>query len=201
MFYIVFQYCRVELYDSLVMKMSKLPCNGHDAFEKAINDGYKFIDKTMYITLMTDYPVVLLCRPRRFGKSLFTSMLRSYFEGKKNLFKGMAIHSTLSTDEYPVIHFNFSKGNLSLKATLKALVTAEAARHSITLSKTNEVDDLLGDLVINLKKKFGKNVVLLIDDYDHPLQDFFSSEGKNSQRALNTRLDHYKTFFTTVKAL
>ena len=186
--------------------MSKLPTNGLDDYESAVKDGFKFIDKTTYIENITKYSVVLMCRPRRFGKSLFTSMLKSYFEGKKELFVNTSIYDIMPTEEYPVIYFNFSKGSKkssnSLKTMLKSLVQTEANRHSIKLKKTLEIEQLLEDLVVKLtKKNDDKKVVLLIDEYDHPLQEFLTNESRNSKRALDTRLEHYMSFFATVKAL
>ena len=84
---------------------------GIQTFEKIIEGNYLYIDKTEYIYRMvhgaSNY--CFLSRPRRFGKSLLTSTLHSYFAGKKDLFKGLAIEK-LETEwtEYPVLHFDMS---------------------------------------------------------------------------------------------
>ena len=72
-------------------QLKRLPV-GIQTFEKIINDDYLYIDKTEYIWNMTHLSnYIFLSRPRRFGKSLLVSTIQSYFEGKKGLFKGLAI--------------------------------------------------------------------------------------------------------------
>ncbi len=80
-------------------------------FSKLRKEGYLYVDKTDIIYKMTNgaRKFIFLSRPRRFGKSLLVSTLKSYFEGKKELFEGLAIEK-LETDwnEYPVITFSMS---------------------------------------------------------------------------------------------
>ena len=84
---------------------------GIQTFEKIREKGYLYIDKTQYIVdfrqKLTSY--VFLSRPRRFGKSLFASTLQAYFEGRKELFEGLAI-ADYEKDwvKYPVLHFDLS---------------------------------------------------------------------------------------------
>ena len=86
---------------------------GIQTFSEIINKNYLYIDKTEYVYRMThsSSKYMFLSRPWRFGKSLLTSTLRSYFEGQRELFKGLAMER-LETEwtEYPVLHFDMSLG-------------------------------------------------------------------------------------------
>ena len=95
---------------------------GIQTFEEIINRKLLYIDKTEYVYRMTHDggKHFFLSRPRRFGKSLLVSTLQSYFEGKKDLFKGLAIEK-LETEwtEYPVLHFDMSGGKHMEKEELE----------------------------------------------------------------------------------
>ena len=83
---------------------------GIQSFPQLIEDGYVYVDKTDLIySLVKEGKIYFLSRPRRFGKSLLVSTLKCYFEGRKDLFKGLAIDK-LETDwvEYPVFHIDFN---------------------------------------------------------------------------------------------
>ena len=86
---------------------------GIQTFSELITKGYLYIDKTEHVYRMThsNSKYMFLSRPRRFGKSLLTSTLRTYFEGRKDLFEGLAIEK-LETEwtQYPVLHFDMSLG-------------------------------------------------------------------------------------------
>ena len=92
----------------------KLPIGIQD-FESIRNDNYEYVDKTEYIyRLVNSGKPYFLSRPRRFGKSLFLSSLRAYFEGKKELFTGLKIMELEGDGEnawqkYPVFYFDFNK--------------------------------------------------------------------------------------------
>ncbi|MCL1933782.1 MAG: AAA family ATPase, partial [Candidatus Azobacteroides sp.] len=88
----------------------KLPVGIQD-FEKLRTENYLYVDKTQYLyDLVSLSQPYFLGRPRRFGKSLFLSMLKAYFQGKKELFEGLAI-ADLEKEwaEYPVIYIDFNK--------------------------------------------------------------------------------------------
>ena len=83
--------------------------SGNSSFEKLIQSGNVYIDKTQYLyNLLTDgRTYYFLSRPRRFGKSLTLSTLEAIFKGKRELFKGLYIDSTdYDWKEYPVIHLS-----------------------------------------------------------------------------------------------
>ncbi len=82
---------------------------GIQSFEQIIEDGYVYLDKTALVyDLVTNGKIYFLSRPRRFGKSLLVSTLKCYFEGKKELFKGLAIDKLEKEwKQYPVLHLSF----------------------------------------------------------------------------------------------
>ncbi len=155
---------------------------GIQTFSDIIEGGYVYVDKTEYVYNMTRYKYIFLSRPRRFGKSLLTSTLESYFEGRKDLFKGLAIEK-LEKDwiEYPVIHLDMSGGkHLDEDALVRYIldVLADNAKHlgvEVTATDTNIA---FKQLIVNAAEKYGKKVVVLIDEYDAPLLDVMH-EGQN----------------------
>ena len=94
---------------------------GIQDFESIIRDGYVYVDKTALIYRMaTEGKVYFLSRPRRFGKSLLVSTLKYYFQGRKDLFQGLAIDSMEKEwAEYPVFHIDFNGSNFTKPYTLE----------------------------------------------------------------------------------
>ena len=83
---------------------------GIQTFGQIIEQGYVYVDKTALVyRLVTEGKIYFLSRPRRFGKSLLVSTLKAYFQGKRELFKGLAIDA-LETEwkDYPVFHIDFN---------------------------------------------------------------------------------------------
>ncbi len=150
---------------------------GIQTFEEIRKLDNLYIDKTEYIYRMThtDGKYFFLSRPRRFGKSLLVSTFQSYFEGKKELFKGLAIEKLEKEwNEYPVLHFDLSKGKHMEKEQLNRylldIIEKQEARFDC---KSNRIDVniRLDDLINAVYHKTGKQVVVLIDEYDAPLLD------------------------------
>lgn len=102
------------------MELKRLPV-GIQTFEKLIEQDCLYVDKTHYIHKMIQLSsYVFLSRPRRFGKSLLVSMLHSYFEGRKDLFKGLYIEKAEKEwTEYPVLRFDMSSAKHSDVEELK----------------------------------------------------------------------------------
>ena len=159
------------------MAALKLYPVGIQTFERIRKEDKLYVDKTEYIYRMTHSGgcYFFLSRPRRFGKSLLTSTFQSYFEGKKDLFKGLAIEKLEQEwTEYPVLHFDMSGGKHMEKKELEDYLgyqlANKEARYGITTPQ-NGVNNRLTDLILTAYRKTGKQVVVLIDEYDAPLLD------------------------------
>ncbi len=144
--------------------------------------GYVYIDKTDLVYKMTHSSsrYVFLSRPRRFGKTLLVTTLRAYFEGRRELFNGLAME-TLETEwkTYPVLHFSMSRAKHfdkdKLNRYLMNLIEREALRFGVEINGI-DADVCLYNLVENLYYKTGQKVVVLIDEYDSPLLDVVHEE-------------------------
>ena len=150
---------------------------GIQTFEEIINRNLLYVDKTEYVYRMTHGggKYFFLSRPRRFGKSLLASTFQSYFEGKKELFKGLAIEQ-LETEwtEYPVLHFDMSGGKHLDKEALQRYILHTLEENEERFGIKNDSVDTnirLNDLIMTAYKKTGRQVVVLIDEYDAPLLD------------------------------
>jgi len=186
----------------------KLPI-GVQSFKVLRNDRYLYVDKTKYITqLVTSSRVYFLSRPRRFGKSLFLSTLAAYFLGQKELFKGLyleqaeeeqaVLESRTAWQEYPVFYLDFNTGNYNCMKALQENL-------NIFLSR---LEDIYGKEAIEetppkrfeglLKRayeKTGKQVVILVDEYDKPLlQTMGVNEALNEQYR-----NELKAFYSVLK--
>ena len=150
---------------------------GIQTFEEIIHRDLLYIDKTEYIYRMSHSggKHFFLGRPRRFGKSLLVSTMQSYFEGKKELFKGLAMENLEKEwTEYPVLHFDMSGGKHMEKEQLERYL-ADVLEEQETKwgyhSKKIDANLRLKDLIDFAYEKTGKQVVVLIDEYDAPLLD------------------------------
>ena len=150
---------------------------GIQTFEEIIKNGLLYIDKTEYIYRMTHGggKYFFLGRPRRFGKSLLVSTFDSYFSGKKELFEGLAIEKLEKEwTEYPVLHFDMSGGKHMEKEMLEDYLSnrleTEEKKWGITNPKRG-ANDRLTELISTAYEKSGKQVVVLIDEYDAPMLD------------------------------
>ena len=150
---------------------------GIQTFEEIREKGYLYVDKTKYIVDFREKGMkyIFLSRPRRFGKSLFASTLQAYFEGRKELFEGLAI-ADYEKDwvKHPVLHFDMSgakhMGIEQLKRYLADMLEEQETKWGY---KTHLIDANLRliELVKQAYNQTGKNVVVIIDEYDAPLLD------------------------------
>ena len=156
-------------------QLKRLPV-GIQTFTEIINREMLYIDKTEYIYRMTKLSkYIFLSRPRRFGKSLLVSTLQSYFEGKKELFKGLAIEQLEKEwAQHPVLRFSLASGKHMEKEQLERylldILSDNEERFGLHSDKV-DTNIRLKDLIKNVYDKTGKQVVVLIDEYDAPLLD------------------------------
>ena len=156
-------------------QLKRLPV-GIQTFSEVIDLDCLYIDKTEYIWNMIHLgKYIFLSRPRRFGKSLLVSTLQAYYEGRKDLFKGLFIE-TVEKDwtEYPVLRFDMSLGKHMEKEQLERYllyILGENERRFGITSDSIDPNVRLKNLIANAYEKTGKKVVILIDEYDAPLLD------------------------------
>ena len=150
---------------------------GIQTFERIIRGGYIYVDKTDLVWQLAHYATfIFLSRPRRFGKSLLTSTLESYFRGERELFEGLKIMPLEQEwEQYPVLRLDIS--------TAKAQPTADALRERLMLILDDYADvyghkstektpgSMLEGIIKRAYKQTGKQVAVIIDEYDAPLLD------------------------------
>ena len=150
---------------------------GIQTFERIREEDMFYVDKTEYVYRMThtDGKYFFLSRPRRFGKSLLVSTFQSYFEGRKSLFEGLAL-GKLEKEwvEYPVLHFDMSLGKHMEKEQLERyllqILEQNEQRFGVVFDSPDPNIRLI-NLIQAAYEKTGKQVVVLIDEYDAPLLD------------------------------
>ena len=149
---------------------------GIQTFEKVIAQNCLYVDKTAYIPRMLNVSnYIFLSRPRRFGKSLLVSTLQSYFEGRKDLFKGLYIEQVEKEwTEYPVVRLDMSSSKHMEKEQLENyllnILGKNEKRFGISANQRDPNIRLM-NLISSVYEKTGKQVVILIDEYDAPLLD------------------------------
>ncbi len=182
---------------------------GIQTFERIRKEDKLYIDKTEYIYRMshTSGTYFFLGRPRRFGKSLLVSTMQSYFEGKKDLFKGLAIEKLEKEwTEYPVLHFDMSGGKHMEKEQLEEYLCdmLEEQENMLGVTGKDKAPNLrFKDLILQMYRKTGKQVVVLIDEYDAPLLDVAHEKGKldelrNVMRNFYSPLKKYEEYLRFV---
>lgn len=174
---------------------------GIQTFSEIIGKNYLYIDKTEYVYRMTHSAskYMFLSRPRRFGKSLLASTLHCYFEGRKELFKGLAIEK-LETEwmSYPVFHFDMSLAKHVDRERLESMLNIQLYRYEEVYGRLDGevmLNDRLTGLIQRAYQQTGKQVVVLIDEYDAPLLDVMH-EDKNLPILRNVM----RNFYSPLKA-
>ena len=147
---------------------------GEQSFENLRRNDFLYVDKTRYIeTLINGSKYYFLGRPRRFGKSLFLSTLKCFFEGKRELFKGLYADSMdWDWEEYPVLYLDLNNRRYQEEEKLDYLIEDFLANYEneYGIQKINsDFSGRFANLIRRIGEKTGKGVVILVDEYDKPL--------------------------------
>ena len=168
------------------------------SFEEMIQGNFLYVDKTEYIwqLIRPSRAGYFLSRPRRFGKSLTISTLKAVFEGKKELFKGLAIYDKpYDWKPYPVIHLDlngFDFGSIdAVRSSLCRLMRETAAIHHLHLNESKP-EQMFREIITELSKK--NEIVILLDEYDKPI---LNNIGKPECKQI---LADLKAFYSVIKA-
>ena len=151
----------------------KLPI-GIQSFEKLREGGYLYVDKTeeVYRMVSTSVPY-FLSRPRRFGKSLLLSTMEAYFQGRKDLFHGLAIERfETEWKEYPVLHLDLNARKYAQVSDLTNMLNQyleEWEQKYGTEKRERSPEERFAYMIERAYKQTGLPVVVLIDEYDKPL--------------------------------
>ena len=188
--------------------LRKLPL-GIQSFEKLRRDRYVYLDKTAFLwQLVQGSNPYFLSRPRRFGKSLFLSTLAAYFLGQKELFKDLYIEQAEEEQaaqekrtawlEYPVLYLDFNTKNYSNEQALTAILNVHLRdwEETFALEQRDEAPDIrFKDLIQRIYQQTGKQVVILVDEYDKPLLQTMGVNEELNEHYRNT----LKAFYSVIK--
>ena len=164
------------------MALKRFPIGVQD-FAVIRDNGMYYVDKTDLVYKLTHTDLYyFLSRPRRFGKSLLVSTLQYYFEGRKDLFTGLAMEK-LETEwkKYPVIRLDMSivkySGKDSLADSLNKILETQEKRFNVQSEPTNHTWGVrLARIIEAAHEQTGEQVVVLVDEYDAPMLDTFGIE-------------------------
>ena len=154
---------------------------GIQQFEKLREEDWAYVDKTEHIfNLVQGGTCYFLSRPRRFGKSMLLSTLEAYFQGKKHLFKGLAIEQ-LETEwaEHAVLHIDLNAKPFQKVEDLYDLLNDQLTIYEKmydSVAVDNSPEGRLRQLIRAAKQKTGRNVVVLVDEYDKPILQAIGNE-------------------------
>ncbi len=173
---------------------------GIQIFPTIREEGYLYVDKTDLVYKMANgnAKYVFLSRPRRFGKTLLVTTLKAYFEGRKELFEGLAME-VLEKEwtKYPVLHFNMSLNKHldlgKLERFIANLLSTQEELNGMPVTE-GDVNMRLTNLIRRLYEKTGKKVVVLIDEYDAQLLDLMHEEEE-----LPARRNILRNFYSPLK--
>ena len=158
----------------------KLPI-GIQTFEKIRREGCLYVDKTKFVwDLVSTGVPYFLSRPRRFGKSLLLSTFEAYFEGKKELFEGLAIEKLEEKwDKHPVLHLDLNARKYERPEDLIAMLNQYLEKWEAKYGdekKDRAPEERLEYVIQRAYEQTGKGVVVLVDEYDKPLLQTFHNE-------------------------
>ena len=177
----------------------KLPI-GIQTFEDIRKEGYLYVDKTELVWRManTGKPY-FLSRPRRFGKSLLLSTFEAYFEGRKELFEGLAIEKLEKEwNTYPVLHLDLNAEKYDSPKGLHAILSNHLTQWEAKYGKGDDeltLSNRFMGVIRRAAESTGKNVVVLIDEYDKPLL-----QAMRNEPLLSEFRDTLKAFYGVLKS-
>ncbi|MBQ3691664.1 MAG: AAA family ATPase, partial [Bacteroidales bacterium] len=153
--------------------MKKIPI-GIQAFSSLIEGDFVYLDKTdMIFRIANTKACYFLSRPRRFGKSLTLSTLHEYFDGQKELFKGLKIEKLETKwEKYPVLHFDFNASTYNSVEDVQSRINFMLSNYENCYGKNSNASsnsERFESLINAAADQTGKNVVILVDEYDKPL--------------------------------
>ena len=153
--------------------MRKLPI-GIQTFEDIRRKNYLYVDKTALMWRMANLgKPYFLSRPRRFGKSLLLSTFKAYFQGKKELFEGLAIEKMETEwNEYPVLHLDLNAEKYDSSEKLHEILSRQLSQWELQYGKGIDENTLSGrfaGVIYRAYEQTGRQVVVLVDEYDKPL--------------------------------
>ena len=173
---------------------------GIQSFERIIEDGYVYIDKTDLIYSLTHGgSIYFLSRPRRFGKSLLVSTLKNYYLGHKELFKGLKI-DRLEKDwnVHPVFHVDFNGANFTQAGVLETMlddyIDKWEKQYDIHTDPGLGVGLRFRDILCAVHEQTGRRAVVLIDEYDKPILDVLDVDTLLEDRHRNVLKAFYSVF-------
>ncbi|MCF2736618.1 ATP-binding protein [Bacteroides caecigallinarum] len=173
---------------------------GIQSFERIIEDGYVYIDKTDLIYSLTHGgSIYFLSRPRRFGKSLLVSTLKNYYLGHKELFKGLKI-DRLEKDwnVHPVFHVDFNGANFTQAGVLETMlddyIDKWEKQYDIHTDPGLGVGLRFRDILCAVHEQTGRRAVVLIDEYDKPILDVLDVDTSLENRHRNVLKAFYSVF-------
>lgn len=180
---------------------------GIQTFEKLRGEGYVYVDKTALIyKLSHEGSVYFLSRPRRFGKSLLLSTMEAYFQGRKELFRGLAIEKLEKKwTVHPVLHLDLNSGMYTTPEELGRVLDDSLSEWERIYGVKRQSDSChlrFKAIIRTACEKTGQKVVVLIDEYDKPLLEAIGNEAltqryRDELRALYSELktsDRYLKF-------
>ena len=178
--------------------MKKIPI-GIQAFSKLIEGGFVYLDKTdMIYRIANTEACYFLSRPRRFGKSLTLSTLHEYFDGRKELFVGMKMEKLETKwEKYPVLHFDFNASTYNSVEDVQSRIGYMLSQHEKIFGKDDNAkqnSERFESLINAAAAQTGKEVVILVDEYDKPLLSNISN--KDLQDEIRKEL---KAFYGVLK--
>ena len=174
---------------------------GIQGFEKLRESGFFYVDKTRYVyQLAQSHGVYFLSRPRRFGKSLLISTLEAYFQGKRELFAGLAIERLESEwAEYPVLHIDLNTGKYDSPEALNNLLNDYLCKWEALYGHQESERDLslrFKGVIERARLQTGRQTVVLVDEYDKPLLNAIDNPALQQQYR-----DILKAFYGVLKTM